>query len=261
MKIVTTVAEHIEYFRQLAESIPGINDFVFGDSDMILGKDRSDLNYPVLWLESPEVDWQFSADLKEDFDTVFLILENVPNDEWGKRSQVTDYTLELTKYALVKIYEDHRANIIEVDLGRVKSFLIDSIGNNGDRGWRTQGLVFKTHQSKCLPDIKQQSLCPIGTLAKFTWTNETAGDFSALTITNITMPVGAGWTWKWTWSIDNGPTGEAITSVPTISSAGNCIYLQLEITLGDCIRYASVEIPNTRNSGISQPGKLKNIVT
>ena len=260
MKIVTNIAEYIDYFRQLAEGMPGINSFVWGSSDIILSKDRSDLDLPCLWLEVPEIVWLFKDDLKESYDTVFTILENVGDDEWSRREAAFNHTGWLTKNVIKKINADRREHIIQVDLSRAKSYPVDTMNANGDKGWRTQGIVFNGHDSDCLPDEMNQSDCPIGTLPKFYFNNSNDGDFNNLLIEQKTLPTSIPWVYEWKWFIDNGPVTTSDTATPLLSGSGRCMYLQLKISDKNCTRYASAEILNTVNSGFSVPFKIKKII-
>lgn len=256
MKVVNTVAEYIDYFRQLADAIPGINGFVWGSNDMIISKNRTDLDLPVLWLETPEISWMFKADLVEKLDTAFVILSSTEDDEWKVKEYALDKTAELTKLVMQKIKGDAEENIIEVELNAAKSFPIETTGQNGDKGWRTQNINFVLHSEKCFDERVNQSSCPLGTLPRFSWENRNNGDFNALTITQSSLPNTTPWTYEWRWQIDNGPSTTS-TETPTINGEGKCIYLQLKITFGSCVRYASAEIQNTVNDGQSVPFQLK----
>jgi len=252
MRIVKSYAELTEYFRRIAEDHPDINYFIVGDDDKILSQDRSFLKYPVLWLEKPDVNWTMINDLRRSYTVSFVVLENAAIDDWAKEDRIYSELLNITGQILQWIEEDKQAGIIDVDLANVNSNPINTYGHDNDNGWRTTIRVIGK-EGQCAPACKRQNVCPVGTLAKFSWDNANAGDFTALTITNETLPSEEPWSWEWTYSIDGGPAETTTSAVPTISKAGNNIYLQLKITSGDCIRYASAKFGNKLNCGESNP--------
>ena len=252
MRIVRTYAELTEYFRRIAEDHPDINYFIVGDDDKILSLDRSKIDYPVLWLEKPDVNWSMVNDLRRSYNVSFVVLENAAIDDWEKEDKIYNNLLNITGNILQWMQEDKQENIIDVDLVNVNSNPVNTYGHDNDNGWRTT-IRIKGKEGQCAPACKRQNVCPVGTLAKFSWDNATAGGFAALTIANLTLPSAEAWTWEWTWSIDGGPAETSTSATPTISGAGENIYIRLKITSGDCERYASAKFNNKLNCGESNP--------
>lgn len=252
MYVVKSYAELTEYFRRIAEDHPDINYFIVGDDDKILSKDRSLLDYPVLWLEKPDVNWSMINDLSRTYTVSFVLLENAAIDDWAKEDDIYNKLLNITGQILQWMQEDSQSDLIKIDFRSITSNPINTYGHDNDNGWRTTIKIIGK-EGQCAPACKRQNICPVGTLAKFSWDNATAGDFTALTIINETLPTDEAWTWEWVWSIDAGPSETSTSMIPSISGAGKHIYIQLKITSGDCVRYASAKLDNKLNCGESNP--------
>ena len=252
MRIVNTYTELMNYLRDFSEQHPDINYFVFGDSDKILSLDRSLLKYPVLWVETPIVNWVGLTGIRRDYSVSFVVLENAAIDDWEKEAVIFNRSLDITGHILQWMQDDKEAGLINVDLRNVQSNPVATYGHDNDNGYRTT-VNFIGIENACAPACKRQLTCPVGTLAKFSWNNASAGNFSELSIINETLPADEAWEWEWSWRVDNGPAETSTDEVPVISTDGNSLYLQLKIASGDCVRYASTQFNNQKNCGESSP--------
>ncbi|RDC63295.1 hypothetical protein [Adhaeribacter pallidiroseus] len=52
--VTNRFAEYVDYFRKLSQEHFQLKDFTHGTAADIMGKTRSDLSYPCLWLETPK---------------------------------------------------------------------------------------------------------------------------------------------------------------------------------------------------------------
>lgn len=256
MNVVGSLAELEAYFENLSETHPDIKDFLVGDSDKILSMDRSRLNYPCLWLETPEVDWTFGNQRQRNYKVAFLILWNTPTDDWEKERLVKSKTLDITDQILRWIQEDKENDIVLFDVLNSKSMPVFGFGHDNDLGWRTE-ISLMSPIGWCAPTCKRVDACPVGTLAKFSWENNVAGYFTDLSISNLSLPEETSWTWEWTWQIDDNPEQMSVSEVPAITGSGNNILITLKITSGECERYASAFFNNAKNCGESVPYKLQ----
>ena len=257
MIIVNTYSEYMAYFRDLADANPDINGFVSGDSLRILSQDRSSLEYPVLWVESPQVNWVFQNGLlKQVFQGAFVVLQNAELEHWQQEDFVMDKCCKITSDLIRKVKLDAEAGLFYLELNQFGSNPIQTYGHDNDHGWRTEISIF-TNDGYCVDECKDQSFCPVGTLARFEYNNAVEGDFSSLTITNKTLPESYGFTFEWTWQIDEQAEQTSTDTNPIISGTGKYCLINLKITSGACIRYASIFISNKKNCGQSVPYKLE----
>ena len=258
MIIVNTYSEYMAYFRSIADAHPDIKTFVSGDSDRILSMDRSSLEYPVLWVESPDINWNvYEGIVKQAFRGAFVVLKNAQIDYWQQEDFAMDICGKITSDIIKKISED--ANEGYITIGDSKGFRSDPIktyAHDNDHGFRTE-VNIETNDGYCVDEFKDQSLCPLGTLIKFQYENAVAGDFSSLTITNQSLPEDNSFTYEWTWQFDEGSEQTSTDISPTITGSGNYLLVKLKATQGACVRYASIFINNSKNGGISVPYLLE----
>jgi len=252
--IIHGTADIEAYFERLADNHPDIMDFVVGDSEHILSRDRSSLEYPCLWLESPNVNWDFGTKRSMDYEFSISILENVPDDAWRREQYLKHKLLLITGHILHQINQDAEAGIILLTGKRAKSMFLPRMGNDNSILWRTD-LVFSTPLSWCAPTCKLPDACPAGTLAMFKWENSITGGFTGLSVTNLSKPTDEMWDYEWEWQIDDGAPQSSTSETPAISGAGDWIYISLKITGEDesCVRYASAYFNHLKNCGVSVP--------
>lgn len=257
MIIVNTYSEYMAYFRSLYEANPDIKDFVSGDSNRILSQDRSKLDYPVLWVESPEINWAFQNGVfKQIFQGAFVVLKNAQSEYWQQEDFAMDQTAKITAELIKQMRNDAENGIISMDSTRFNSNPILTYGHDNDHGWRTE-VSIGSNDGYCVDDCKDQSLCPAGTLAKFEWQNDTAGDFTSLSIINKTLPEDNTFTFEWTWQFDENPEQTFTGLTPAITGSGNYLLIKMKATEGACVRYASIFINNSKNCGQSVPYLLE----
>lgn len=252
MNITTTLAELQTYFRQLGDRHPGINQVVIGDSEEILSVDRSKLNYPVLWIETPRVSWEFLDNPRRYYSLVFVVLENSPTDAWQHQQYLLDKTLTITEQLLAKMRDDMNDQLIFVDMATAQSDAILGYGHDHDYGWRTSFRV-RSYMDSCASTCLWETACPVGALARFNWVNNNPGDFTDIDFTDSSLPADAAWLTAWSWQVDNGPVTVDKDPPPPNQGTGNYMYVTLTLTLGDCVLQASAIILAAQPCGDSVP--------
>lgn len=137
---VTSFSSLIAYFQNLASSHVDINDFVHGPSRRILEKNRSSLNYPVLWLETPGVDfWDNGANWMDGTrSSAFLILKHADPNDFDAQDTVYAETEEMALQVLAKMIKDHKAKTFRFDLNSCSMRAVSTLHVNTEFGWRVE---------------------------------------------------------------------------------------------------------------------------
>lgn len=252
--MLSTLAEIQAYFRDIADVHPDINDFVVGDSEQILSVDRSSLNYPVLWLETPSVNWSMVDNPRRTYDFNFVVLINSPTDTWEHQQYILNRTLTITEQILVKIRDDSKEdNRIMMDNTRASSSPILGYGHDHDYGWRSR-VSIDGYMQTCASTCKFPTYCEPGLIAAFTWNNNNLNDFSGVVIADTSTMTG---TIAWTYQIDEGAVVNSATPPNGDLGAGNYMLVTLTVTDDKCVKTASAFFTSAINCGNSVPYILK----
>jgi hypothetical protein len=250
---VNNIAELRFLFESYVEEHPQLKEFVFGDYQKIESLNRSELNYPVLWLETPSVNYDLSRNFQRVYNCSFVILEGIEKDNWTDIEIATAKTEQLAHDVVMYMKEDSEQDILRLENNaRIGGDFVPFFGSDLDCGWRVSFQV-RVMLSHTLSTSKRQRVCPVGTLPWFSFNNATAGSFNNLTIQNTTLPENEAWQYEWTYEIDGGGKVSSQLENPIISGAGNWIFVQLKITQGDCVKYASAYFSNDKQVGESVP--------
>ncbi|MEO0873118.1 MAG: hypothetical protein AAFY48_00790 [Bacteroidota bacterium] len=250
--ITTSLAELQAYFVRLGEIHPDIKQVVIGDSDQIISLDRSQLEYPLLWVETPRVDWLFDPHPQRYYNLSFVILLNTAVDNWQREQYVLHRSLEITEQLIAKMQSDDCDNLINLRDAKATSDPILGYGHDNDFGYRTS-LRIRAYMQSSAPPVIWNDPCPVGALARFVWTNNSPGDFTDITFTDASLPEDESWGTLWTWQIDDGPTQGDENPPPNNLGAGNYLYVTLTITSGSCTLTASNLIYASSATGGSVP--------
>ena len=248
--MISTLAELNAYLFNIGEQHPDINEVIIGDSEQILAIDRSKINYPCLWIETPSVNWHFGNNPDRNYQLFFVVLENTAIDNWAHQQHILDRCLTITEHILAIFQSDHEVGNIRLDRPSADSSPILGYGHDNDYGWRTQ-LSVKGLLSSCPAACHAVGDCAPYELAAFSYSNNNTGDFTDLSIidnSSVQNPTAV----EWLWQVDNAtPVTSPIP--PTNIGAGNYLYLQLKITKGNCTRYASIYLLNNQLCATSTP--------
>ena len=255
MNITTTLAELQYYLRNLGQLHPDIQDVIVGDSEQILSLDRSNLTYPVLWIETPTIDWDFGDNPHRYYNLAFVVLINTPADTWQHQQNILNRTAIITEQLLARLWSDAHANLIQLKRTTAKSEPILGYGVDNDYGWRTT-LRPRAYMDSCAKTCLWPDVCPVGSLARFTWENQSLGDFTNIIFEDASLPADENWLTSWSWQVDEGEVMTDKDPPPPDQGQGNYIYVTLTITLDECVLTASALIFNHQPCGTSVPGLI-----
>lgn len=249
-------ADFIHYFRQLAAAHTDIKAFFVGNSDRILSAERSTIEYPVLWLEDPDVTVSDNGGLFVRYESSFVILCNAKLDDWQQQDYNLDKTYQIALEIIRKLKYDAEEGdcLFDLLLGSIRIQRIHTLTHDNDWGWRVDFAIQET-EAACIDACKWGvDSCPIGAKAAFSWNNQTAGDFTNLIITNESEPEFHAWSYLWTWHFDEEAVQTSTEEVPVISGTGKWLYIRLLITdSNQCEREATAYFCNEKNCGRSVP--------
>lgn len=249
--MLSTLAEIQQYFKNIADQHPDIKGVVVGDSEQISSVDRSKLDYPVLWLETPTVSWKMGQNARRNYDFYFVVLWNSSTDNWDHQQYILNQTLIITEQILSKIREDFADEILMLSSNSAASDPILGYGHDHDYGWRTR-ISIDGYMITCAPTCKFPTACQPGKMASFTWQNNNVGSFTDLIVTDTSTFV-PGQDAQWTWQIDDADPVESTTPPPANLGEGDFILITLKLIDDKCIREASAVFSNKGNCGSSVP--------
>lgn len=136
--MVTTPGELKAYFADIAADL-GCS-FVYGNSERILNRQSSDLVYPVLWLEIPEISLRRSGTLHREFQSAFLCLTDRAADDFEGQDTALDEMHTLTEQVLQRMQADSEATPVPFlfDMAGARSEYKGKWSADDDWGWRTE---------------------------------------------------------------------------------------------------------------------------
>lgn len=136
--MVTTPADLKAYFAEIAADL-GCS-FVYGNSERILNRQSSDLVYPVLWLEIPEISLRRSGTLHREFQSAFLCLTDRAADDFEGQDTALDEMHTLTEQVLQRMQADSEATPVPFlfDMAGARSEYKGKWSADDDWGWRTE---------------------------------------------------------------------------------------------------------------------------
>lgn len=245
-----------DYFRALAAAHPDVHDYVLGDSEAILSRDRSHLRYPLLWLETPEVQWAYRpAPASRRYTLSFVVLMHSAMDVPEREQYALHRTLEITHELLAQLSQDIADGEAAMGLvswgGPAASMPVLGYGVDNDHGWRTT-IELSAPALNCVdcPGLLAGAPAPALQLA-FTVAN--TGTAPAFHVAVTVQPPSADvWTYNWVWYIDGGPM--QLTAPSGAIGVGAVLYIALTATRGSTMLYASAIVPAGRPCVASVPG-------
>ena len=101
-----TYKQYFSNIQQNSLSLLGteIASFGYGDSDRIIEKLRSKIEYPILWAERPEYNTFYNAGWYVDIDGSFTILFGLPKDKPTEQDTAINNAMELAQKILHQMY-------------------------------------------------------------------------------------------------------------------------------------------------------------
>jgi hypothetical protein len=136
---MTSYSEYVDYFRTLAAAHSKLKQFVVGGSERILNRNRTTIEYPILWLEVPEVSMSRGGSETEYsaiFSGAFLVLENAQPDNWEREDADLNNTLNICMQILARMESDADADEWSISLDNINIEHKGRWGDDNDWGWR-----------------------------------------------------------------------------------------------------------------------------
>lgn len=124
--------------------------FEMGNSERILNRQSSQLQYPLLWLEYPEVGRQRNGQLMREWHGAFLFLTDKSPDDYAGQNSALDEMLTLTEQALGLMQTDAEATppTFLFNQDEAESQYKGKWSADDDWGWRTE-FTLKTPICEC----------------------------------------------------------------------------------------------------------------
>lgn len=138
MSPILTLSDLKSYFSSVASDL-GCS-FEFGNSERILNRQLSNLVYPVLWLEVPDIRMLRDGTLHRQFQAAFLCLSDVPADDFDGQDEALDAMYTLTEQVLQRMQADSESQPVPFifDIAGARSEYKGMWSADDDWGWRTE---------------------------------------------------------------------------------------------------------------------------
>ena len=134
LQTIETFIQFKEYFKGFKDTL-GIKDFVFGDSTRILNAQNSVLDYPVLWLHTPDIKPYESGGRKNRFTSDFLILKAAAVDDYDQQESNFNDCLEIVWKVLRKMERDAETGIFDFDIDSADIQPKSAMSADNMNGW------------------------------------------------------------------------------------------------------------------------------
>lgn len=133
--MITDYSSYINYFQNLVAAHVGLVDFVYGGSQRILSRESSDLNYPCLWLEVPDVvPFSGDSDLRLRFSGGLMIMESTPQD-FEQEDDAMNSTYAIAISIIQRLMDDAEQGLFDFNpRNAVLQPKVPFSGDN-DHGW------------------------------------------------------------------------------------------------------------------------------
>jgi hypothetical protein len=142
--MINNVSSFQQYFKDFADSNTALNgSFYYGNADRIIGAHRSQLVYPVLWLETPTVQPVMRGGTQSSFGMVFqsafVILHNAQGDiTEDEQKTIEDNTLAIAWDLIRTIFASAEADEFDFDMTTTRIEPINTFMVDNDHGWRVE---------------------------------------------------------------------------------------------------------------------------
>jgi hypothetical protein len=133
------------YFAQVASEHLEIKTFVHGDVRRFQAKSRSEMEYPCLWLETPNQ--KFVDNTGNTFiesTGAFVVLHNAPAGDAEGQDQIWSDTNEIALDIIARIRKDSRDKTKFIGCSNFSIDPVDTLFVANDYGWRVEFTVKKS---------------------------------------------------------------------------------------------------------------------
>jgi hypothetical protein len=145
----------ISYLKSLGRH-RDIKYTAFGDYEEILGPERNNIDYPCLWIESPEGSVLGDLDtMRLQWECAFVVLINSSPDDYAKHITNLSSSLEIAMQLIARMKKDViDGTILGLDISTTKIQPIWSIHNDNDQGFRVSFLLSSSNADLCYNSTK-----------------------------------------------------------------------------------------------------------
>lgn len=112
--------------------------FEYGNSERILNRQSSQLTYPLIWLEVPDIRMARSGGLKRVFASAFTVLSNAEIDDYTGQDAALDLTFLITENVIKHLSLGADGGEFEFAPERCQSQYKGKWSADDDWGWRTE---------------------------------------------------------------------------------------------------------------------------
>lgn len=137
--MATTLPDFIAYFRRLAQQHQVLRgSFVHGAAGRIIAGSRSELSYPLLWLETPTLtlsDKDGTAPYGQRH-SAFVVLASAPPGDYEAQDAAWAQTEAIALDVLSYLWADKKRRKIKFDLSERPLEAVATLTVAGEIGWR-----------------------------------------------------------------------------------------------------------------------------
>lgn len=248
--MISSYADITYYLRRLGDLHPDIKEVVVGDSEQIMSQDRSKLDYPCLWIETPKVTYTLGSHNKSSYSWNITVLINTPVDDWVGQQHILHRCLNIVDDLLAKINQDAEDGHLYTVGSQASADAILGYGHDYDFGWR-----FSLQLGRLMPSCP--GACSFAAdasahlLPEFSYTNNNLGDFTDIFITDLSTLEDVTAT-EWKLQKDGG-TISTLSTPPNDIGQGEYLMITLKKVAGGVTYYASLFVTNTQTCASSVP--------
>lgn len=249
-----TLSDIIHYFSEIQQAHKGLKAFVYGDSEKIGEGLANAPDFPLLWLETPEL--STSGDFRDTgqlmLNVAFELLAQCDKDHFEEEQHHLDELLRIVFDIIARLNEDTDRLNFQI-LGNVRfTPFADNYGVHCV-GWSIEFTMNSVEFSRCREDVWDENY-EIGVPAQFEWENIASSGGIELEITNSSSFDGS-WDLNWKLIMDGETVYEGASLPDPITPYDARIGLvQLQATQGDKVKHAHALVSNLgAKSGSSLP--------
>lgn len=146
-----TYIDIINYLKALGTAHRLIHYTTFGDYEEILGAERNNIEYPCLWIESPEGSVTGDMDMmKLEWESAFVVLINSMPDDRDKHIENLSTSLTIAMQIIARIRRDViNGTILGANISQMKITPIWSIHPDNDQGFRVSFILETKNNDLC----------------------------------------------------------------------------------------------------------------
>lgn len=133
--MITDFASYKEYFKTITSEHARLESYVFGGSQRILSRELSDITYPCLWLEVPDIiPFSGASDLRLRFSGGIMILQSTPQD-FEEEDAAMNSTFTIAVNILQRLIDDAEAGLFDFDPRNAVLQAKLAFSGDNDHGW------------------------------------------------------------------------------------------------------------------------------